>query len=170
MDAKQRRKILAKCVLASVVTTIITVGLIGIHAGIGGGSKLQPTYSVIVCFEDLHGVPAGAPVRLCGVKIGEVACVGVERHREYPTKLAYADLAIDKIIALYHGDRFEVGFGALIGDRYIRTRRAEVHGEALNRDVPPTVIAGAEVEPPNLLDQAVLQEALSKWAQSAVRM
>ena len=173
MDAKQRAKLVVKCVLASAVTTIITVGVMGfvLSGGFGGGSNLRGTYSVIVHFEDLRGVPAGAPVRLAGVKIGEVVDVGVAwaAPPKFRNKLAYAELAIEGATPLYHGDTFEVGFGSLLGDRHIRIRRADPLGAMIPAESPPAEIAGVDAEQPSLLDEAILQKALEKWAQSAAR-
>lgn len=144
MDRKQFWLTLMASVLASVVATLLTLRVVlpimALNSMLGHASApTRGVYHVVVCFEDLHGLPAGAPVRLAGVKIGEVVEVGVDRFPDFPEKTAYARVAVDKRYRLYTGDKYEVAFGPPLGSPFLRITRGSPAGTTLRQEPVETV-------------------------------
>jgi len=115
-----------------VVALLVTAVVIVSWSRLGGLARWRGEYRVIVCFEDLRGLPVGAPVRLHGVKIGEVSEIDIERRPEFPDHPACATLAIQRKYPLYAGDVFQVSSGSLLGDKHIRVTRGAKYGAALD--------------------------------------
>jgi len=108
------------------------------------GGLFKSDYQVVVCFDDLRGVPVGAPVRLYGVKIGQVSEIGIAWHREFPKKPACATLTIDRRYTLFTGDVFQVASGSLLGDKHIRvTQSVPARGQPLSKTQPMLVEGSA---------------------------
>lgn len=115
-----------------IVALLVTAVVIVSWSKLGGLSRWRGEYRVMVCFEDLRGLPVGAPVRLHGVNIGKVSGIDIERRPEFPDHPACATLSIQKKYPLYAGDIFQVSGGSLLGDKHVRVTRGVVAGAALD--------------------------------------
>jgi phospholipid/cholesterol/gamma-HCH transport system substrate-binding protein len=116
-----------------IVALLVIAAVIVSWSKLGGLARLRGEYTVIVCFDDLRGLPIGAPVRLNGVKIGEVRSADLVRHVEFPTKTACATLAIEQKYTLFVGDTFQVSSGSLLGDKHIKVTRGVKPSAALDK-------------------------------------
>jgi phospholipid/cholesterol/gamma-HCH transport system substrate-binding protein len=105
-----------------IVLLVVVAAAIASWAKLGGLSRFRE-YEVIVCFDDLHGLPKGAPVRLRGVDIGKVTSVDVGMDPELGCLQARAILSISRKQPLYRKDKFQVASGSLFGDRHILVTR-----------------------------------------------
>jgi phospholipid/cholesterol/gamma-HCH transport system substrate-binding protein len=120
---------------------VIAVAIVSLSK-LGGLSRWRGNYTVVVCFDDLRGLPVGAPVRLRGVKIGVVSDTELKRYPEFADRPACARLSIERKQTLYEGDTFQVAAGSLLGDKYIRVTPSSKVQAALDKS-KVSVIAGA---------------------------
>ncbi len=134
-----------------VVLFVVAVAIVG-WARLGGLSRFTQ-YTVIVSFDDLHGLPKGAPVRLRGVDIGQVTALDIVDDPEAESLQARATLSISRKHLLYHEDKFQVASGSLLGDRHIRVTRGEKYGAPVSMEATE-VLAGS---PPSGLDAVTSQ-------------
>jgi phospholipid/cholesterol/gamma-HCH transport system substrate-binding protein len=103
---------------------LIALLLIGVIAMYLGDFWVKTSsYNITVYFQDIEGLPAGAEVRLAGVRIGKVVAVSLEPHKDFPGQPAAVKLAIFKNIILYESDQFTIEQGAILGDKCIRVDR-----------------------------------------------
>jgi phospholipid/cholesterol/gamma-HCH transport system substrate-binding protein len=72
------------------------------------------TYRVCVTFQDARGLQRGDPVRMVGVKIGEVATVEINMRLK-----ADVTLTVDKRYELYEDYRFQIATSGLIQERFV---------------------------------------------------
>lgn len=100
-----------------VLLFVVAAAIVG-WAWLGGLSRFT-AYELIVCFDDLHGLPRGASVLLRGVEIGKVKEVFLDDKPKYPDLQACVRLSIDRDHPLYHGYSFQVASGSVFGDRHI---------------------------------------------------
>jgi phospholipid/cholesterol/gamma-HCH transport system substrate-binding protein len=101
----------------------ITVGLITLLAivllliftfYIRGYRATAVTYKVCVIFDDARGLQRGDPVRMVGVKIGQVHSVEITLERR-----AMVTLSIDQKHELYDNYKFQIGTAGLIQERFV---------------------------------------------------
>ncbi len=104
-----------------VLLFVVAAAIVG-WAWLGGLSRFRE-YEVIVCFDDLHGLPEGAPVRLRGVDIGKVIDRDVRRDKDLGCLQARATLSVSREHPLFREDKFQVASGSVFGDRHIRVTR-----------------------------------------------
>lgn len=103
-----------------IVALLVIAVVVLAWSTLGGWSRLRGQYRVIVCFDDLRGLPVGAPVLLHGVKIGEVTDIDLKRPPDFPGKPARAWLSIEREHTLYAGDTFQVSSSSLLGGKHIK--------------------------------------------------
>jgi len=101
--------------------TLLAIALLALFIAYTRGSLLLGrTYAIYVVFEDARGLQRGDPVRMVGVKIGEVKQIGFtpEGHK------AQATLSIEREvegqpIKLYRNYVFQIASAGLIQERFI---------------------------------------------------
>ena len=95
---------------------LLAVALLGLFTYyIRGSLGARKTYSVYVLFSNSRGLQQGDPVRMVGVKIGEVKRV---RVTEAPRK-AEVQLAIEKQYPLYRYYTFQIASAGLLQERSV---------------------------------------------------
>ena len=72
------------------------------------------TYAVCVIFDNARGLQRGDPVRMVGVKIGEVRTVEIN-----PKRKAEVTLAVDGRYELYENYKFQIATAGLIQERFV---------------------------------------------------
>jgi len=72
------------------------------------------TYKVCVTFDDARGIQRGDPVRMLGVKIGQVHSVEIT-----PELKAQVTLSVDQKHELYDNYKFRIGTAGLIQERFV---------------------------------------------------
>ncbi len=82
-------------------------------------------YHVTVQFANVQGLESGAQVRLGGVRIGRVAEVTLEPHKDFPGQPAAVRVKVMRDMVLYDSDVFEIKQGAVVGDKYVAVIREE---------------------------------------------
>ena len=103
------------------VITVLAILLLAAYTFyIRGYRAAAQTYHVCVVFDDARGLQRGDPVRMVGVKIGEVTSVEIS-----PELKAQVDLAIDKRYALYENYKFQIATSGLIQERFVEVIPAE---------------------------------------------
>ena len=96
--------------------TLLAVALLALFTYyIRGSLGARHTYSVFVLFDNARGLQQGDPVRMVGVKIGEVKSVKITPA---PRK-AQVMLVIDKQYPLYYSYTFQIAATGLIQERSI---------------------------------------------------
>ncbi len=97
---------------------IITVLALLLVAGylfyIRGYRAAADTYTVCVSFDNARGLQRGDPVRMVGVKIGEVASVEIS-----PALRADVNLSVSRRYALYDNYRFRIATSGIIQERFV---------------------------------------------------
>ncbi|MBM3474499.1 MAG: MCE family protein [Armatimonadetes bacterium] len=148
-------------IVALFVIAVVLVSL----SKLGKLSRWRGEYTVVVCFDDLRGLPVGAPVRLRGVKIGVVSDIALQFHPQFPDKPACARLSIEKTHTLTGGDTFQVASGSLLGDKYLRVTPTTEDAQELDKSMV-SVVEGAG--PAGLEALAENAEKLGTKAESTV--
>jgi phospholipid/cholesterol/gamma-HCH transport system substrate-binding protein len=109
---------------AEIKVGLITVLAILLLAGytfyIRGYRAAAQTYRACVVFDNARGLQRGDPVRMVGVKIGEVASVEIN-----PELKAEVNLSIDKQYALYEAYKFQIATAGLIQERFVEVIPAD---------------------------------------------
>ena len=97
------------------VITVLAIILMAAYVFyIRGYRAAADTYKVCVTFRDARGLQRGDPVRMVGVKIGEVATVEINTQLK-----ADATLTIDKRYELYEDYGFQIATSGLIQERFV---------------------------------------------------
>lgn len=97
------------------IITLFAVALLLIFAFyIRGFRATAVTYKVLVTFDDARGLQRGDPVRMLGVKIGQVYSVEIT-----PELKAQVALSIDGEQELYDHYKFRIGTSGLIQERFV---------------------------------------------------
>jgi len=115
-------------VLAILVSALFAFYIRGFRPG-------APTYGIKVKFTNARGLQSGDPVRMVGVRIGEVDNVGIS-----PDQKAVALLKLDKRYLVHSNDEFRIGTSGLIQERFVEVVPGEYSPEAAPLE------DGAEVE------------------------
>lgn len=118
------------------------------------------TYTLYVNFENAKGIQGGEPVRMLGVKIGDVRRVTITEDRK-----AQAELAISQEHRLFRNYVFEIVSTGLIQERYIEVRPTEHGAEGIELTNGATTQG---VAPPDLL--AAGSEALANLNRTAEQL
>lgn len=124
-----------------VLLFVVAAAIVG-WAWLGGLSRFRE-YEVVVCFDDLHGLPKGALVRLRGVEIGKVKEVFLDEEPKYPALQACARLSISKKRPLYRGYSFQVASGSVFGDRHILVTEREPRLERISMRETEVIAGGS---------------------------
>ena len=95
-----------------VVLVLVLLGVYVVH--VRGLRVVAATYPVRVVFDDARGLQAGDPVRMVGVKIGEVRSVEID-----PQQKAEALLSIYAKHKLYDNYLFRIASSGLIQERFV---------------------------------------------------
>ena len=95
-----------------VVLVVVLLGVYVVH--VRGLRVVAATYPVRVVFDDARGLQAGDPVRMVGVKIGEVRSVEID-----PQQKAEALLSIYAKHKLYDNYVFRIASSGLIQERFV---------------------------------------------------
>jgi len=97
------------------VITVLAILLMAAYVFyIRGYRAAADTYRIRVTFQDARGLQRGDPVRMVGVKIGEVATVEINMQLK-----ADVTLTVDKRYELYHNYRFQIATSGLIQERFV---------------------------------------------------
>ena len=97
------------------VITVLAILLMAAYVFyIRGYRAAADTYKVCVTFQDARGLQRGDPVRMVGVKIGEVATVEINMRLK-----ADVTLTVDKRYELYENYRFQIATSGLIQERFV---------------------------------------------------
>jgi phospholipid/cholesterol/gamma-HCH transport system substrate-binding protein len=125
----------------------ITAVLVFLTMSIGGLNILEKRRTIKADFASASGVKPGDPVRVAGVKVGEVT--GVDRLAKDPG--VRVSMSIDKGAWLAESARASIRLRTMLGSRYVslETRRK---GAALASDA---VIPGDRTEVPVELDETL---------------
>jgi phospholipid/cholesterol/gamma-HCH transport system substrate-binding protein len=112
---------------AKVGLLVIFVGILAAATGLFLTDMLGNwgAYYVTIQFANVQGLESGAQVRLGGVRIGRVAEVSLEPHKDFPGQPAAVRVKIIRDMALYDNDAFEIKQGAVVGDKYVAVLRKE---------------------------------------------
>jgi phospholipid/cholesterol/gamma-HCH transport system substrate-binding protein len=94
----------------------LLVGLVVYLTRYGVGWRSTDFY---IAFTDARGIQPGAPVRLAGVEIGKVTAVELRTFPDYPTRQAAVRVRVRGDALVRKGDRYKIGSGLLIADRFI---------------------------------------------------
>lgn len=76
-------------------------------------------YEIRVLFRFASGVESGAPVRLAGVKVGEVKLVKIIYDPEYETPIVEVDLDIQDNVRIRQDARIIINTLGLLGEKYV---------------------------------------------------
>ena len=106
-------------VLAAALLVVFAVYVRGFRPG-------AATYRVLVAFSNSRGLQPGDPVRMVGVKIGEVDFVEIG-----PQRKAVATLSINRKYPLYTHYEFRIGTSGLIQERFVEVVPGEYTPEAI---------------------------------------
>ena len=97
------------------IITVVAVALLAIYLFyLQGYRAAAQTYTVCVIFDNARGLQRGDPVRMVGVKIGEVAVVRINEQLK-----AEATLKIERQHDLYEDYEFQIATSGLIQERFV---------------------------------------------------
>jgi len=97
------------------IITVVAIALLAFYIFyIRGYRAAAGAYTVCVVFDDARGLQRGDPVRMVGVKIGEVALVRINDALK-----AEATLKIDQEYNLYDDYKFQVATSGFIQERFV---------------------------------------------------
>lgn len=110
----------------------------------GGWDYRRRGYEITVAYEYVAGIERGAPVRVSGVRVGEVRRVEIDFYDEQPRVLL--TLYLDDSVRLGRNTRFAIRSFGLIGEKYVEVVPAPITdtplltaGETLGGDAPMPV-------------------------------
>lgn len=113
----------------------------GLALYLGDFTVRANAYMVTAYFENVQGLANGADVRAHGVSIGRVVEVELKPNDDFPDRPAAVEMAIRNGTELHEGDEFLIQQGALLGDKYVEVRPANI----TNRLIPDgAAVAGGE--------------------------
>ncbi len=120
---------------AFIITGIILI--MGMILTTSEGVLLQETYKIIVRIDHVSDLRPGAPVKLGGVNIGQVADIRLD------VKKVIVELEVDKKRDIPKGSYAQIGTSGLVGDSFMEIVRGEGK-EILPKNDPerPPVIQG----------------------------
>ena len=78
-------------------------------------------YSIEVVYANAGGLTKGAPVRMSGIKVGNVSDVSIDEV----TSKALVEVKINTNIKLYEHYDFNLGMGGIVGDRFVDIKPTE---------------------------------------------
>jgi phospholipid/cholesterol/gamma-HCH transport system substrate-binding protein len=113
--------------------TLLAIALLAVFTFYLRGSLLPGrTFTLYVVFDNARGLQRGDPVRMVGVKIGEVRRVGFtpEGHQAQ-AELAIAREVEGRPVRLYRNYVFQIASAGLIQERFIEVMPSEVGEEGL---------------------------------------
>ena len=97
------------------IITLIAILLVAGYTFYIRGFRAAPSYRICVTFTDARGLQRGDPVRMSGVRIGEVASIAINPE----TLKADIFLAIDRKHILFEDYRFQIATTGLIQERFV---------------------------------------------------
>jgi phospholipid/cholesterol/gamma-HCH transport system substrate-binding protein len=103
-----------------VITVVAILLLAGYVFYVRGYRAAAQTYRVCVIFDNARGLQRGDPVRMVGVRIGEVTSVEIS-----PALKAEVTLSIDRQHSLYENYKFQIATSGLIQERFVEVIPAE---------------------------------------------
>lgn len=80
---------------------------------------LKPRYNVRVVFDFVNGIQVGAPVRLAGVKVGEVEKMNLFYNEELEKTQVEIFVYLKKDVKIPQDSRVEINTLGLLGERYL---------------------------------------------------
>jgi phospholipid/cholesterol/gamma-HCH transport system substrate-binding protein len=123
---------LVKLIIFALVTIVTFGTLAATIANISFGDRF--TYRAV--FKDVTGLATGQDVRIAGVRVGEIAAIGIDKDRTS----AVVDFSVDRASVLTRGTVATIKYRNLIGERYLALSQgpgpatALRDGDALARD------------------------------------
>ena len=115
------RSIEVKVGLLILTAVVLLVGFILIM----GGISFEPTYDIVVGFDNPGGLQSGAPVKIAGVKVGKVNKmrfnVDGEKIDAETTALVYAHISIEKKYAksVHDNATFYITTQGVLGEQFL---------------------------------------------------
>jgi phospholipid/cholesterol/gamma-HCH transport system substrate-binding protein len=97
-----------------IITVLALLLLAGYLFYVRGYRAAADTYTICVTFDNARGLQRGDPVRMVGVKIGEVTSVEVS-----PELRADVTLSVSRRYALYDNYRFQIATSGIIQERFV---------------------------------------------------
>jgi len=98
-----------------VVTVVALLVAVGVALALPGVGLRRPQgYTVVVAVRDASGITQGAPVRMSGVPVGQVASVGLS-----PQGDALVVLTIRPGVQIPEGSRFRLATTGLVGEQFL---------------------------------------------------
>jgi len=97
-----------------IITVLAILLLTGYIFYIRGYRAAAAAYDICVIFENARGLQRGDPVRMVGVKIGEVSSVAIDPHLK-----AEVTLAVDRRYELYENYKFQIATTGIIQERFV---------------------------------------------------
>lgn len=98
---------------------IALVLLVIIIFNIGDFNLFQPGYKIITRFHYTSGLEVGAPVRLAGVKIGEVKEIKIFSCKDSKETFVDVESWIKKDVLIKDNSVFEINMLGLLGEKYM---------------------------------------------------
>lgn len=95
---------------------LTTIALLGIYYFLTGAGLKAKAYEVNIVFRDAHGLERGAPVRMSGVKIGQLESVEIQESPQYA---AVVKLLINRKYQLGRNFTYTIGTSGLLGQPYV---------------------------------------------------
>jgi phospholipid/cholesterol/gamma-HCH transport system substrate-binding protein len=97
------------------IITLVAILLLAAYLFyVRGYRAAASTYTVCVIFSDARGLQRGDPVRMVGVKIGEVSAVEINKELKAETTLS-----IDRKYTLYDNYKFQIARTGIIQERFV---------------------------------------------------
>ncbi|HNQ35987.1 MAG TPA: MlaD family protein [bacterium] len=122
---------------------IISISLILVYAVIKGEINLRRGgYELTAVFQYVAGVDRGAPVRVSGVRVGEVKKVSIDYEK---APLVLLTLYLDRSVKLGHHSKFLIRSYGLIGEKYLEIMPTPITDTPLIQ--PKSYIYGEEPMP-----------------------
>lgn len=83
-----------------------------------GDFYMKPGYAVEIWFDSVQGIDNGTPVKLAGVKIGEVVAINAVRNNEGQTR-ALVTARIENDVEIEIDSEVRITSSGLLGERYV---------------------------------------------------
>jgi len=133
------------------ILILVSLGILGVFILVMGGLSFEPTYAIYVDFDNPGGLQSGAPVRIAGVRVGDVRELRFMGGNLDPKtgrrSLVRAKLAIQtKVKDTIHDDaEFYVTTQGVLGEQFLAVEPGTPTHPTL---APDSVVKG--IDPPRL--------------------
>ena len=133
--AEVRTGLFVVVALALLIVAILWI----VGAGFGGSDRR----SVDVWLDDAGGIRSGDPVRLAGIRVGQVESVELRPSEDFPV---LARVAIDRQVELRQGASARLLSDGLLGSKVLAVEPGPMGGPVLSDDEPIRGSSGASID------------------------